>query len=293
MKILIVGFGSAGQRHAMTALQLGYEVVTWDPATATDDFTTRVATEAQLTHAIICSPPEAHFAQALLCLQQQLHVLVEKPLAMNVVDAQALVDTAKEQGVKLAVACQLRYLSTVKTTYQGLREHLHERWIGRCLFGYDIRRWHPPTQPYTPRVGVLREVGTHELDLLCWLFGTRPSHIQHVVSEYHPSWGEAVCLVDATLQFYHATIHLHLDYLSPLYQRSLLLSSETKYVVWALDQKRDEDDLRAASTAMLQAFLRGEPDGTLATGEDGVEVLRIIETIEEMAVSGQRVTVLT
>src|ERR1700743_782256 len=48
--------------------------------------------------AIICSPPKHHFQQALVCLQNGLHTLVELPACERVAEAEALAHYAQQNG---------------------------------------------------------------------------------------------------------------------------------------------------------------------------------------------------
>ena len=282
-KIVLSGFGSAGQRHAMNALRLGCEVITYDPrqmnAGLFDDVLDR---SKDATHVVIASPPEFHYAQALASIDAGFPTLVEKPFTATLDEARELVRRAEEKGVPLASATQLRYLETITKTYQGFRGNRLNSWIGRCVFGYDIRRWHSAGSPYTPRVGVLAEAGTHEIDLLCYLYGTADFTVTNAGIASHSTWGETECMADFSLGVYDSRIRVSLDYTSPTYRRELTLSNGSQYLVWNLDPARDADMLIAASEAMMRDFLGnrlGEPGVPLASGEEAVSVLRILDDV--------------
>jgi len=51
----------------------------------------------------ICTPPSTHAELAISCMKQGLHVLVEKPMAMNISEAFRMVKEAEKQGVKLSI----------------------------------------------------------------------------------------------------------------------------------------------------------------------------------------------
>jgi len=51
----------------------------------------------------ITTPPESHFDIARFCLEHHCHVYVEKPITLDVAQAQALVDLANEKHLKLTV----------------------------------------------------------------------------------------------------------------------------------------------------------------------------------------------
>jgi predicted dehydrogenase len=58
----------------------------------------------------VCSPNSAHAAQAIEAAQAGRHVLVEKPMACTVAEADAMVAAARAAGVVLAVAHNMRYV---------------------------------------------------------------------------------------------------------------------------------------------------------------------------------------
>ena len=49
----------------------------------------------------IVTPPQTHFAVAKEAIQAKCHVLIEKPLALNLQEATELYDLAEQQGVRL------------------------------------------------------------------------------------------------------------------------------------------------------------------------------------------------
>ena len=69
----------------------------------------------QVDGVFVFSSPEEHFAQALACLRERLHVLVKEPLVVSTaerdgpVDATALAAAASEAGVTLMVVAPLSY----------------------------------------------------------------------------------------------------------------------------------------------------------------------------------------
>src|SRR4030095_12979895 len=58
---------------------------------------------------VICSPNNLHKEQSIKALEKKLHVLVEKPLARNYSEAQAIVDAAKKYNRNLMVGMNFRF----------------------------------------------------------------------------------------------------------------------------------------------------------------------------------------
>ena len=81
MKILVIGYGRAGQRHASMLQQIGYEIGTADPYAAADWSDWLVAINAcSWDGVVIASPPRHHLAQLWSCVAHNLPTLCEKPL---------------------------------------------------------------------------------------------------------------------------------------------------------------------------------------------------------------------
>lgn len=81
---------------------------------------------AKLDAVIIAAPAPAHAHLALQAIQTGKHVFVEKPLALNVEDAQAVVDAAEAKGVTLFVGHVLLYHPAVS----ALIDAVHSGKIG-------------------------------------------------------------------------------------------------------------------------------------------------------------------
>lgn len=99
------------------------------------------------------------------------HVLVEKPLAWDVPEAEAMARAAGEAETVTAISFNWRYSPACLTLWRALREGQ----IGKPL---DIRtEWRlcfsPGLDPWRANSGVLREMGSHEFDRARHLTGWR------------------------------------------------------------------------------------------------------------------------
>ena len=63
---------------------------------------------------IVSTPHGTHKEYVLYCLDQEKHVLVEKPIATQVKDAELMIRTAKDRGLKLGVHFQCRFFDAVQ-----------------------------------------------------------------------------------------------------------------------------------------------------------------------------------
>ncbi len=122
--------------------------------------------------AVIATPPGLHAAQTCALLKTGRHVLCEKPLAVSATEAETMVATAKETRRLLAAGMMRRFYLPA----QALRENLaagtwgdwqHIDVVEGGRFGWNAAS----PKFFDPRNGgVLFDLGSHVLDLLChWL----------------------------------------------------------------------------------------------------------------------------
>ena len=116
--------------------------------------------------------PQVHAEVTTAALLAGKHVHSEKPLALRHADAQALVDLAQEQGVRLAAAPATLLGEAQQTLWKLVREGAAGR--VRAVYAeanWDrLERWHPdPRSLYA--VGPLVDVGVYPLSILTALFG--------------------------------------------------------------------------------------------------------------------------
>lgn len=170
MRVVIVGAGSAGSRHASTIESVSPDALV-TVVRSLDEIT---ALEPDI--GVIASPTSTH-AQAIDLLRGA-HLLIEKPLAATVAQARALLDTAPANGAVELVGYNLRFT----TSLQHFRSELQGGSIGRplsvrCSTGQWLPEWRPDAD-YRTGVTAQRSLGggvllelSHEFDYLTWLFG--------------------------------------------------------------------------------------------------------------------------
>ena len=123
---------------------------------------------------VLATPPELHFEQVQLCLEQGMHVICEKPLVEEFGQAIELVRMAEEADRLLMVGMNFRYL----TSSQYLRRAVKEERFGPLGFGrFDYTRQRDGhradlnTYCLSMRHPMLLEQSVHHLDLLRYCYG--------------------------------------------------------------------------------------------------------------------------
>ena len=171
VRIAVVGAGIMGTNHVRVARQLpGVElvaVVDHDleraeaAARAGGELAFRSVSDLfDIIDAVVIAVPTAYHAGAAIALaEHHVHLLVEKPLAPSVQEAQRIVDAATANGVVLAVGHIERFNAAVAELPRLLNAPIH----------IEASR----ISPYSPRVadGVIFDLMIHDIDIVCSLAG--------------------------------------------------------------------------------------------------------------------------
>ena len=92
----------------------------------------------------ICTPSGLHAEMAIEAMQAGKHVLVEKPIALTMSDADRMIAAARVTKRKLSVVLQNRY----NPPMQALRRVIDNNGLGRLLLGNATVRWYRPQEYY-------------------------------------------------------------------------------------------------------------------------------------------------
>jgi len=177
IKAGVIGLGSMGSAHARIYSQLEkcelVSVCDIDPRkkylaeTYQCKFFKKIKDllKEDLDVVSICTPTFTHREIALEVLEKDKNILVEKPLAANAIDGEKIVRKAVETGKLLAVGYVERFNPAVKK----LREIIDFFEIYSTV---SLRLG--PIPPREKRIGVLLDLGSHEIDLLNYLTKIQP-----------------------------------------------------------------------------------------------------------------------
>jgi len=122
----------------------------------------------------IATPTRAHAPQALSAIAAGKHILVEKPLAMNVAEARRIVAAARRKGVVGATGLMMRHHGA----HVKIKQLIERGAIGRPVLGRaQLSCWYPPLEgawrqnPGLGGGGSFIDMGTHCFDLLEMFLG--------------------------------------------------------------------------------------------------------------------------
>lgn len=124
----------------------------------------------------ILTPSGMHAEHTILAAKYKKHVIVEKPMALTLDDADAMIKSCDENGVKLFVIKQNRFNVPVRI----LRQAMEEGRFGRLVLGTVRVRWCRKQEYYDQDAwrgtwkydgGVFTNQASHHIDLLEWMMG--------------------------------------------------------------------------------------------------------------------------
>lgn len=236
-RIIVIGSGSAGRRHALTfreifpdsQIDIVKRSLSAQPLESLSDRRINILNEIRRIEnndydvAVIASPSTFHLADAKILLSTSRTLLIEKPLTSNLSSALELQQILKKSAKKSAVAYHLKFSETVMV----LKEKLQMSGLGEIIsanlnYSQDLLLWRPnvdPRQSVSARKdlggGVLLEF-SHEIEAIHDLIGPIDwVSAKEMSVDGAPTDGE----VDTVTSFTGATkngvaISIHLDMLT-------------------------------------------------------------------------------
>lgn len=280
-----------------------------------------IASDDGIVAASVATPDFAHTEIAVGLAEAGKHILVEKPLAMTVEECERIIGAAKSNGVTLMVDFHNRWSPPFHDAYARLQEG--ELGSVRFLYFRLSNTTFVPLEmlPWADRSSVLWFLGSHAIDMVCWLAGEWPNRV-YSVSRREVLKGLGVDTPDlfqTTLDFPSGAVaSIENCWLLPRSAPSVFdlkceivgskaavyidTSSSGLYELRAPDGIHSVDLLGGAvvhgndvgfSAQSIRHFvecvLEGKPP--LVPGEVGLEVTRIAQAIERSAESGEPVPI--
>jgi predicted dehydrogenase len=124
----------------------------------------------------ICTPSGLHAPLAVKAANAKKHIVVEKPIALTMEDANQIIDACQENGVKLAVVHPNRF----RPVMMEMKKLLDDNVLGKISHANATVRWNRNQEYYDQAPwrgtkefdgGVLMNQAIHNLDLLLWFMG--------------------------------------------------------------------------------------------------------------------------
>lgn len=135
----------------------------------------------KLDAVMICTPDYLHEEHAVAALTTGIPVFLEKPMAITIEGCDRILKTAKDNGVKLFIGHNMRYMNTIRKMKalidEGRIGEVRSVWCRHFIsYGGDayFRDWHSEREKST---GMLLQKGAHDIDVMHWLTGSNTKRV--------------------------------------------------------------------------------------------------------------------
>lgn len=298
MTICVLGcMGSIGKRHLENLKSLGIDAIGYDLASNQ----TRESVIRESDAVVIATPTNHHLNDLNDCINAGKHALVEKPIwhsteasfsALD--DPDQILKRAKEKNLVVFIGNNLRYHACVRAA----KEKLLMGAIGNPLWASITVGQFTDKEPYL-RDGVTLNWGAHEIDLALHLLG--PAKVLAATTRLTARADPGDDVSDFILSHDSGCrSSVHLDYVTkPEIRATTIVGDKGQLTIdlvrrWGCITQLDgqqstfqaNDSWDSNYVDEMKGFLariNGHNDGIGATGEDGLETLKIIEAVKNEA----------
>lgn len=173
---------------------------------------------------IVATPPSSHYKIAKECLQNNLHVLVEKPLTLNSRHAEELIEIADQKSRILMVGHTFEYNPAVR----ALKDIIDSGELGKICY-VDSARLNLGL--YNPELNVLWDLAPHDISILTYILGDLPVSV---------SAEGMSCIIDGVTDVAYLNLkfpndilaHVHISWIDPSKVRRVTVVGSKKMVVY-------------------------------------------------------------
>lgn len=167
--------------------------------------------ENELELIAIATESGLHAEIALYCIEHGINVIIEKPMAMSIADANRIIELSEKMNVKVSACHQNRFNIAV----QEMRKALEEGRFGKLSHGSIHVRWNRNKDYYTQAPwrgtwaqdgGALMNQCIHGIDLLRWMMGNEIDEVYGVTRQQFHDYLEAEDIGMAVVKFKNGAI---------------------------------------------------------------------------------------
>ena len=189
MRVGVLGTGAIAWKHAQAYKNIGYEITACTNGTAekgrkfaeatSSDFVAtpeELCTRADVDFVDVCTFPSYRLEAVELCAQHKKHLLVQKPMAVDLETAAKMIETARAAAIQLGVVSQHRWDDSVLFLNRALTAGR----MGKILQADAYVKWYRSDEYYARPIkgswaveggGALISQAIHQVDVLLHLNG--------------------------------------------------------------------------------------------------------------------------
>lgn len=280
----------------------------------------QILRDPDISAVVIATPMSTHFTLAKEALLNDKHTLIEKPIAVNVAEAEELISIARNKKRTIMVGHTFIFNPAINK----LRSIIQNNELGKIYYIYSRRT---NLGPLRKDANAILDLAPHDISILNYILNKKPLFVNAFGEKYLPHNLEDVSFI--MFRFPNKIIaHVQVSWLDPKKTREIVvvgskkmlifddLNTQTPIVIYdkrAMKKKfkQDYDSFEEFKMiikdgkAVAPKIKKGEPlkiecehfidcimrnKTPLSDGQDGVEVLRILIGIQKsLRANGERV----
>lgn len=307
--VAVVGTGFWGRNHARVYKELAetelLAICDIDPdraKTVANQFgvksytnTAKMLKNTDIKAVSICTWSTSLAREAKKALDAGKHVLVEKPMATNVKQAEKLIETAKQKRLHLTVGFLMRFIPGL----QQIRKAVEDETIGEpvCATAKRVSQW--PER--IGDVGVVKDTAIHDIDVMRYVFNEDPTAVYARIGNMRQGKFEDYAQIMLTFEG-GKTAFIESNWLTPYKTRVLVVTGSE--AIMKLDYITQELTIENAKESVQPRYAMQEPlklelqhfakciidkQKPIVTGIDGLKALQIAEAALKSSSSGKTV----
>ena len=175
------------------------------------DYKMMIADHPEIQLISIATESGLHAEIALYCIDNGINVIIEKPMAMSLADADEIIKRSEEKHVKVSACHQNRFNIAVQQMRKALEEgrfgklshgSIHVRW-NRNKDYYDQAKWRGT---WAQDGGALMNQCIHGIDLLRWMMGNDIDEVYGVTKQQFHKYLECEDIGMAVVRFNNGAV---------------------------------------------------------------------------------------
>jgi len=203
---------------------------------------------------VLATPVSSHFSLGMEALANGKHLLLEKPMAATVEQAEQLIELAEQKNLRLMVDHTFIYTGAV----QAIKKYIDSGELGELYYFDSVR---VNLGLFQHDVNVIWDLAPHDVSIMDYLLGREPKAIAATGVAHFDSDIENIAYISA---YYDNKLlgHIHVNWLAPVKIRKTLISGSRKMVIY--------DDM--------------EPSEKVKIYDKGVDIVKDKEQIYEILI---------
>ena len=191
----------------------------------------QIITNSNIDAVVIATSISSHYELAKAALENDKHVLIEKPMADSETNALELIKLSKQQKKILMVDHTYLYTGAV----QEIKELTDDGSLGEILYVDSIRA---NLGKFQSDFNVLWDLAPHDISIINYLINEKPISVQAIGKSYTKNELESIAYLILHYKS-NKIIHLNCSWVSPIKIRTMIIAGSKKMLVFDdLEQKK-------------------------------------------------------